>query len=175
MPRTALIPVSLALALLQACSSPEPTPLPTAQPVQESHLLERLPGHWVHEEPGSDYRFEERWALLADRSLEGVGIVRSGNDTVMIEYLTIVATDSGTWYSARIPTQNAGEPVFFRMEHDVDSLVFTNADHDYPQRIAYLPQHEGGWLVSLNGVRNGGAVQEVLRFVSMENSVAETP
>lgn len=137
--------------------------------------MERLPGHWVHQEPGSDYRFEEQWALLADGSLEGIGVVRSGNDTIMIEYLGIQETDSGTWYSARIPTQNAGEPVFFHMDHHIDSLVFTNPDHDYPQRIAYLPQGSTGWHVHLNGMRNGGAVQETLRFVPMVTSAQELP
>lgn len=170
--RTALTPVSL--ALLQACSSPAPTPLPTNLPAQKTPLLERLPGHWVHEEPGG-HSFEERWSLQPDGGLEGMGIVRSGNDTVMIEHLNIVATDSGTWYSARIPTQNEGEPVFFRMEHDVDSLIFTNTDHDYPQRIAYCPTDLDGWQVRLSGVRNGVDAQEVLRFAPMVNSVPKTP
>ncbi|MEX1133175.1 MAG: DUF6265 family protein [Flavobacteriales bacterium] len=171
--RTAFIPVSL--ALLQACSSPDPTPPPVTPPEQNSPLLEGLPGHWVHQEPGSDYRFEERWTLQADGGLEGLGIVRSGNDTVMIEYLNIATTDSGTIYSARIPAQNAGEPVLFRMDHDVDSLVFTNAHHDYPQRIAYLPQGSSGWNVRLNGMRNGAAMQELLHFVPAGNSGPETP
>lgn len=169
--RTTFIPVSL--VLLQACSSPGSTPLPSPLMEPGRPLLERLPGHWVHEEPGSDYRFEERWSQGADGNLEGLGIVRSGKDTVMIEYLNIVTTDSGTWYSARIPAQNAGEPVLFRMEHDVDSLIFANADHDYPQRIAYVPLNEDGWHVRLNGIRNGGVVQEVLRFAPMENGLLE--
>lgn len=162
-----ILPSALFL-LLQACSSPEPTPLPSSPSTPEAPLLERLQGAWVHEEPDSDYSFEEYWSVLADGSLGGTGIVRDGKDTIMIEYLAILATDSGTWYSARIPTQNDGDPVLFKMEHDMDSLVFSNPLHDYPQRIAYLPNADGSWHVRVNGLRNGIAAEEHLRFVNKE-------
>jgi len=165
---------SVLFLLLQACSAPEPAPLPSSPTTPEAPLLQRLPGAWVHEEPESDYSFEEHWGELVDGRLSGTGIVRDGKDTIMIEHLAIQVTDSGTWYSARIPTQNDGDPVFFRMEQDVDSLVFANPDHDYPQRIAYLPQADGSWHVRLNGMRNGTAVEERLRFVHMQGSKAGT-
>ncbi len=167
MHRTAWI--SVGFALLQACSQPAPTPLPAPLPEQESSLMDRLVGHWVHEEPDSDYRFEEHWAMMGDGSLKGIGIVRAGNDTMMIEHLDILSTDSGTWYSARIPTENGGEPVFFRMDQDTDSLVFTNALHDYPQRIVYVPGSAEGWQVRVNGIRNGTDAEEHLHFVRMKD------
>lgn len=167
----------LTASLLAACSTPAtdrteqvatnvPAPLP---------LLERLPGHWVHQDAGSDYRFEEHWTNSADGSLEGLGVVRSGNDTVMIEHLRILETDSGIWYSAQIPTQNNGTPVLFHLEHEADSLVFANAEHDFPQRIAYLPSAEGGWHVHLSGMRNDTAVFEELRFVRVQDTLITMP
>jgi hypothetical protein len=160
-------------ALLAACTTPaaEHTAQGDAEAPSTLRLLERLPGHWVHEDPEGDYRFEEHWTSSAGNGLEGLGVVRSGKDTIMIEHLGIQETDSGVWYSARIATQNNGTPVLFRMEHDKDSLVFTNAEHDYPQRIAYLPRPDGGWNVHLAGMRNGTTVSEQLRFVRMQESL----
>jgi hypothetical protein len=160
MTKIALLP--LALLLLQACATPQTGTSTEDVPVES--LLDRLPGAWIHEDHEVGYVFEEYWSQTSGLSLKGLGVVRSGNDTVMIEHLAIQTSDSGTWYSARIASQNSGAPVYFRLIHEQDSLVFANTEHDFPQRIVYIPADAGLWHVHLNGVQDGIRREEHLRF-----------
>jgi|GEM_PF-587238 len=154
--------IALTLLLLQACTAPVPDTRTDALPA--ASLLDRLPGAWIHEDSKGGYVFEEYWSRTDDTSLTGLGVVRAGNDTMMIEELTIQATDTGTWYSARIASQNSGVPVFFRLIHEQDSLVFANTAHDFPQRIAYIPAEDGHWHVHLDGMQAGIRKEEHLHF-----------
>lgn len=151
-----------ALWLLQACAAPEQAP--KAELPDPSTLLDRLPGAWVHEDLGSGHMFEEYWTQSEGRKFEGLGVVRAGSDTIMIEHLQIQVTDTGTWYSARMASQNASDAVLFELTHYQDSLVFSNSGNDFPQRIAYIPTEEGMWHVHLDGSRNGERREEHLRF-----------
>ncbi len=155
------------LLAMQACTVPDPEPSKPAAAAEEKTLLERLPGKWVARESGSDHWFEEHWILKADGDLEGVGLVRSGNDTVMIEYLSIHRTDTATWYSARIPTHNQSEPVLFRMVSDKDSLSFLTPEIRHPQRITYWPDGTDGWRLKLSGSKLGDVVEELFHFQPM--------
>jgi hypothetical protein len=160
MTKTALLP--MALLLLQACTAPQTDTTTDPSPVES--LLDRLPGAWIHEDREEGYVFEEYWSQTSVRSLTGLGVVRSGNDTVMIEHLAIQTTDTGTWYSARIASQNSGAPVYFRLTHEQDSLVFANSEHDFPQRIVYIPADAGQWHVHLDGIQDGVRREEHLHF-----------
>lgn len=177
-PNTALIsvrPILPALlsvtCLLQGCGS---TNLDGADeertaPLPAMDLLTKLLGWWQHEDPGTGFRFEEHWSTLDDGGLQGHGVVLSGRDTVMIEHLRILRTDSGTWYSARIPSQNAGEAVYFELVHERDSLVFIQPQHDFPQRITYIPGLDEGWHVRLQGERQGEPREEHLHFTPVRD------
>lgn len=152
---------------MQACTVPSPEPAIHGTEVAEANLLERLSGRWEARDAGADHWFEEHWTLKADGDLEGMGLVRSGNDTVMIEYLSIHRSDTATWFSARIPTQIESEPVLFRMVADKDSLCFMNPENGYPQRITYLPEATDGWRLKVVGTKLGAAVEELLLFHPM--------
>jgi hypothetical protein len=159
-----IVPIPALLLLLQACSSPDSTPLPTQDAGATNSLLSRLPGAWIHQDDSAGYIFEEYWSVKANGDLEGLGVVRSGKDTVMIEELAIMIRDTATWYSARIASQNAGMPVLFELVLDGDSLIFSNPRHDFPQRITYIPTDDGHWTVHLNGEAEGRARDEHLHF-----------
>jgi hypothetical protein len=132
------------ILLLAGCSEPPPieaTPdedLPDPEP-----LINGLLGEWV-DAPASDSSiFHEHWYSDPDGGLTGMGYVMLGADTVSIEHLQILYTDSGTFYSVEMPGQNAGLPVLFRLTSASDSLVFENPLHDFPQRIVYTPRAPG--------------------------------
>lgn len=147
------------LLLLQACG---PTPVPdTSAPVAEGPLsrLERmadgLVGAWVDTNANGRTVFHEQWERSADTLYTGLGFVMSGNDTVHIEHLRIHWDRSNGWYSARIPSQNEGAFVDFKLVHaSSDSLVFTNPDHDFPQRIRYARDASGAWDVEVSALVN---------------------
>lgn len=160
MTKIALLP--LALLLIQACATPQTGTSVEDVPVES--LLDRLPGAWIHEDREEGYVFEEYWSQSNDSSITGLGVVRSGNDTVMIEHLAIQTTDTGSWYSAQIASQNSGAPVYFRLIHEQDSLVFSNTEHDFPQRIVYIPADAGQWHVHLDGMQDGVRREEHMHF-----------
>jgi hypothetical protein len=160
MTKIALLPVTL--LLLQACTAPQSDT--STDPLPAASLLDRLPGAWIHEDREGGYVFEEYWSRANEQGLTGLGVVRSGNDTMMIEHLAVQASDSGTWYSAQIASQNSGAPVYFKLMHEQDSLVFANTSHDFPQRITYIPAENGHWHVHLDGMQNGVRKEEHLHF-----------
>lgn len=155
------------LLAMHACTAPSPEPVVHGTEAAGLSLLEGLSGKWEARDTGADHWFEEHWTLKADGDLEGVGLVRSGNDTVMIEYLSIHRSDTATWFSATIPTQNQSEPVLFRMVTDKDSLSFINPENGYPQRITYLPEANDGWHLKMVGTKLGAAVEELHLFRPM--------
>ncbi|MDQ3100785.1 MAG: DUF6265 family protein, partial [Bacteroidota bacterium] len=100
--------------------------------------------------------FHEQWTKVDQRNYTGIGFVMMRLDTVSIERLGIQLTDSGTYYSAQIPSQNQGRAVHFKLTSAADSLVFENPQHDFPQRIVYAPDNTTGWKVKVSGRQQGG-------------------
>lgn len=160
------LPALASWLLILGCSSPgtESTPTdidptentsPIVRSVAADELINNLIGEWVGE-PGEDSTvFHEQWERRDKRNLDGLGYVMLGKDTVSIEHLNIHITDTGTFYAAEIPSQNEGKPVFFKLTSSTDSLVFENPQHDFPQRIVYLPMDPQGWIAHVSGHQNG--------------------
>ncbi|MCW5900777.1 MAG: hypothetical protein KIT10_16080 [Flavobacteriales bacterium] len=174
MPRFALLLPLMALAACDGGRAVE-DPLPADPPAASPELADGLLGEWVS--PMSDGRtvFHEQWHRTGNGHLEGLGFVMSGADTVFIEQLGIHFTDSGTWYSATIPSQNGGLPVHFRRTADRDSMVFVNPDHDFPQRIVYRPEEGPGWAVDVSGMERGTPRVERFRFVPRAGEGTSAP
>lgn len=150
------------LLLLAACRPNTPVDDTVVQaPQADSSLVylgrvaERMNGAWVDTSADGRTVFHEQWERTDEALHTGLGFVMSGTDTVFIEHLKIHWDGTGGWYSARIPSQNNGAYVDFKLEHaSDDSLVFVNAAHDFPQRIRYAWQPSGAWSVVVSGVVN---------------------
>ncbi|MDQ3100149.1 MAG: DUF6265 family protein [Bacteroidota bacterium] len=117
--------------------------------------LDKLIGKWIDDQGDDSTVFHEQWTRTDQRNYKGIGFVMMRLDTVSIENLGIQLTDSGTYYSAQIPSQNEGRPVYFKLTSAADSLVFENAQHDFPQRIVYAPSSPTGWKVNVSGRQQG--------------------
>lgn len=163
------------LLALQACTAPSTEHSEPEVIIEDEDLLGRLAGHWIAREGINEHWFEEHWTLKDNGDLEGLGLVRSGKDTVMIEYLSIHHTDTATWFSARIPSENESEPVLFRMVSNIDSLSFHSTDIGHPQHITYRPAAVDGWSLRLAGTKHGEAVEEVLLFQAMVSGNTPRP
>ncbi len=121
--------------------------------VHLDRMAERLSGDWVDTSADGHTVFHEQWQRTDGTLHTGLGFVMSGADTVFIEHLKIHSNGKEGWYSARIPSQNDGVFIDFKLEHaSNDSLVFTNAAHDFPQRIRYAWDPDGAWNVVVSGV-----------------------
>lgn len=158
----------LSIVALTSCSGPAVPELGiedyNAPNERERDLFKMLVGNWQDMRTEGDPSFHEQWVEDPEGHLTGLGVVLSGKDTVWIEHLRILRTDSGTWYEATIPTQNEGDPVPFEMTNAKDSLVFSNPEHDFPQFITYVPTSDGGWSVRVSGMRQGTHHAEHFRF-----------
>ncbi len=140
---TGAIFISLSIVLFGACSSgPEK---------EAKDLAQGLIGKWSAPPEDDGTVFHEEWDRDGNDALKGIGFVMLGSDTVSIEHLAIQFTDSGTFYTARIPSQNNGLPVHFELTSARDSLVFENREHDFPDRIMYRPSGPNGWVARVSG------------------------
>ncbi|MEO8588873.1 MAG: DUF6265 family protein [Flavobacteriales bacterium] len=161
---------SLASALFISCGTSTP-PGPNGVPPSEdtlarasglppeafSGLVTKLIGEWHDDQSVDKTVFHEHWDRTDDRSYVGLGFVMSGKDTSFIEHLSIHGEQGGVYYSARIPSQNEGASVDFRMTSaSADSMVFENKEHDFPQRIVYATQADGTWKVNVSGPGKDG-------------------
>lgn len=162
--RSALFP-ALAAALV-ACSQQAPDPAQdhsatarTSTPVD----LDGLIGEWQDVQDNGRTVFNEHWSRAADGTFVGLGFVLSGKDTVFIEHLGILRSDTATFYAATVNNQNSGAAILFKLVHDRDSLVFINPAHDFPQRIVYVPV-SGNWDVTVSGANGGRTTTDRYHF-----------
>lgn len=125
--------------------------------------LNGLIGEWQDVQDSGRTVFTERWTRADDGTLSGFGFVLSGNDTVFIEHLGILRSDTATYYAATVNNQNSGAAVLFKLVHVTDSLVFENRAHDFPQRIVYVPVN-GNWDVTVSGQQGGRTAEDRYHF-----------
>lgn len=123
-----------------------------------------LAGRWECQIWGGT--FEEQWSVPRAGSMLGHGRLMRSDRTVFVETMAIEADPTGTLVLYVRPGGHKSEakPTPFRLlEISKDSLVWSNPEHDFPQRIAY--QREGEQLtVQLNGVEDGKSKSETLNF-----------
>lgn len=129
-----------------------------AAPLQGESLrgLEWLAGCWQSDDGSA----QEVWAQRGDGLLLGFGIALDGGRVAFYELLTITVGDDGLpVYTA----QPAGQsPTAFVAADLADaSARFVNAEHDYPQEIAY--RLDGEMLVATISALHGERAQTFVK------------
>lgn len=142
-------------ALLIACGQPGER---SSTDVRSGEVvpLDRLLGDWYDMQDSGRTTVLEHWERGSDGMPVGVGYVLSGRDTVFIEHLGIVLRNDTLHYAVSIG-RDGGEAVLFKLIHDRDSLVFSDPQHDMPQRIVYIPQGNDAWHTIVSGTNKGVA------------------
>jgi hypothetical protein len=159
----------LTVLFLFSCGTPQNEDEPIAVvddvvPAGTTVGIDALLGEWQDQSDSAGTVFHEQWELDMNGSYAGLGFVLSGKDTVFIEHLAIILSDSGTYYTATTRTQNEGSTIHFKLVHEQDSLVFTNPTHDFPQRIVYAPGGADDWNVSVSGISKGEFAMDLYHF-----------
>jgi hypothetical protein len=110
----------------------------------------------------------EIWWKEDDQTLAGksVRIKPENGDTVLLERLRIEWRDTTITYIAIARNQNGGQPISFRLtEIDEEGFfVFSNPQHDDPQKIRYLLLGNREMQVETIGKRNGREVKQEYVF-----------
>lgn len=134
--RTSLV-VSVTAIAVSACAT---VPAEKAEVVADNPLG-WLSGCWITE----DGTFREVWAVDGDKHLFGHNTVRTEADpeTIVFFEQMRLQDSEGTWTFSAYPN-GVGPSDFPRTASGPALAEFTNAAHDFPQRITY--QREGETL-----------------------------
>lgn len=118
-----------------------------------------LEGCWQTESGG----VREVWDIAGDGLLFGYGLQLKDGNPVFFEQLRIERRDN-VWAYVAYP--GGGSPTRFQMSECKDgSAVFTNPEHDFPQRISYTRTADGV-TAQASGLDGGGAQVWVYRRCS---------
>lgn len=119
--------------LLCGCAGQPPTaaPLPGADAL---HALAWLAG--THRTSGTPL-VEEVWSAPGGSTMFGVGRTIDGDTLVGFEFLRIEARAEAIVYVAHPGGRMPGTEFTLLPQTTPDTFVFSNPDHDFPQRVIY--------------------------------------
>jgi hypothetical protein len=155
----ALVLAGSATALAQSPPATQPAPATTApaQPVDATAIdsLGWLEGCW--QGTVNQRVFREQWSPLRGGMLVGAGHTVNQGKTQSYEYLRLEARGDGVYYVA---TPSGQQETAFKLASiatdDKDSIfVFSNPQHDFPQRIVYRRGGEGWLYATVEGKVKG--------------------
>ena len=139
--------VLVVLSILSPCSR-------ASQDAAAPALLDRLvwlSGCWEGTDAGRQYR--EHWMKPAGDAMLGVSQTVVRGKTTEYEFLQIRQETGGVFYVAK-PSGQA-EASFRLIDHGADRAIFENPDHDFPQRIIYRLEADGGLVARIEGREHG--------------------
>jgi hypothetical protein len=80
----------------------------------------------------------ESWQKINDSSLKIVSYKLMGNDTLLLETVSVAQKGNAIFYIPVVEGQNNGEAVVFTLTSSKNGqYIFENAEHDFPQRVIY--------------------------------------
>lgn len=130
-------------ALLIAAACAQAAPCSNLDPVRW------LLGHWAT--PSGDKQVLETWREVSTTTFEGSGVTTARADGTVLdgEDLRLVAMSEAVFYVAKVA--HNPYPVAFRMTVcEASRLVFENPTHDFPRRLEYAMQPDGGLEVTVS-------------------------
>jgi hypothetical protein len=97
---------------------------------------------------------EEQWMPAAGGTMMGMGRTVKQGKAVSHEFMQIRAGEGGALAFVAHPSgQKSAAFPLLRMS--ADEVVFENAQHDFPQRVAYRREGDSKLAARIEGMRNG--------------------
>lgn len=124
-------------------------------PCNDLDSLAWMLGDWRQQTEGTV--FTERWRLAEDGTMVGTASSRpvGGEEIYQQEVMTLVMVSGVPVYRAD-PDHGGSFVEFTLVACDERSAVFENPDHDFPQRLAYRLNDEGGLDASVTDLEGKG-------------------
>jgi hypothetical protein len=98
----------------------------------------------------------ERWIKVNNSELKSTGFIVKGKDTTILEQVRLINKADGIFYIPIVNGQNSGEPTSFKLISSANNeFIFSNPQHDFPQRVVYhfiKPDSIYAWV---DGEKNG--------------------
>jgi len=117
-----------------------------AVPSDGISVLSWMAGDW---QTGGPVQSEEHWTEPAGGTMIGMSRTLSGDKTVFFEFLRIETRADGIYYVAQ-PKGRPGTD-FKAIEVSDRHVVFSNPQHDFPKRITYRRNSDGGITARVEG------------------------
>jgi hypothetical protein len=129
----------------------------TASPLAKYAWLE---GTWRMN--AGPMQIEERWTPPAGNVMTGMGRTLKNGSTVFFEYFRIESRKDGIYYVAQ---PKGVPPTDFKLVRASDTqLVFENPAHDFPKRITYTREANGGVTAKIEGTPEQKKMEEEFRY-----------
>lgn len=134
----------LSLSILAGCQSGNDTLID----------FQKLEGTWVSTDPTG--KFVEQWKGINDTLMEGTSYMILKGDTVFSENLKLILQGESVHYIPTVPGENDGKAVRFTLTtKKLDSWIFENPSHDFPQQIIYNFKEKDSLIATVQGKDNG--------------------
>lgn len=151
-----ILPFLTSLLLLNACTSPygeTDLSLPGDTYAEFQHVY-WLSGNWLME--NEEGITTEHWVIKNDSTMKGKSAFRIGKDTISSEEMVLQQRQGVISFHPLVMGQNQNKAVMFTMIEMTDSsIVFENAGHDFPQRIAYTRVRKDSLFAEISGKQGG--------------------
>ena len=115
----------------------------------DSGVFGWIEGCWV----SPDKSAQEVWVTDSEQSLAGFAVTLVNGEVRFYELLRIHRDIDGSWTYTAHPSGQASTS-FAAVTIGTDSVLFANADHDYPQEIRY--RRDGNRLIASISLLGGG-------------------
>jgi len=113
-----------------------------------------LIGKWQNSSP--EGVSTEIWEKKNDSIFVGISYFVTGKDTISSEKISLEQKGNKLFYIPIVTDQNNGQPIVFTMTSStLNSLVFENPIHDFPQIIIYKQITKDSLLAVISGKING--------------------
>jgi hypothetical protein len=118
-------------------------------------------GKWITE----DETTTEQWQKENDTLYIGKSFMVKGNDTILLENITIHKISDSFFYVPQVLNQNEGKKIPFKLvEYNRKHFVFENPSHDFPQRITYFFRGRNKLLVRIEKINQADGENVEFRF-----------
>ncbi len=124
-------------------------------PTRDVRKLAWLQGCW--EGTSTKRAILEQWMRPDGGTLLGIGRTVADGRTLEYEFMRIWEDGQGDVFFTAKPS-GQDEASFKMIELTDSSVVFENRDHDFPQRISYRRDADGGLLARIEGTSQGKAL-----------------
>ena len=109
---------------------------------------------------------EEHWTTPAGDTMVGMGRTVINGKTRYFEYLRLVQKADGIYYIAQ--PKGAPPTEFKLVKLSGNEAVFENLAHDFPKRILYRKEDDGGLSARIEGTPEQKKMEEEYRYRPMK-------
>ncbi len=114
----------------------------------------------------------ETWYSISPTTFQGRGISisQSSGDTLFVEDLWIIEAGREIFYIAKVDENEF--PVSFKLAALAqNTVIFSNPEHDYPQRISYSLSDNGELFTTVVGMKDGKEGKLELKFIKSGDTI----